>query len=369
MDGDGDMDILSASYGDDTIAWYENNGAANPTWAAANIVTNANGAHSVFAADMDGDGDMDIISTSSQDNTVAWYENDPDIDDILTDGNGNLLSLTTSLTYQSTTKTITANLGVGAVDFTSIGNGKWEYMHPSSAANYNYGQYSKWGFFRSRQDSQTQQGLLEFNDGRTTQAGFTRLNGVFEGHTYFSSNAQVTWEVAKSTAESLGGYLLVVNSTHEWGWIQDQEPDWDGFINSKHWIGLSQDPNTYDFAEPQGGWRWVNGVPLQGPLTTYTVTDTIDGDNEIGRDNIDRYIAKYVIRQKIQIAIRRRGYKRKTKGMIVATNKDTYLTIGDEPSQYNKKFSSKAIIIVSEDRNLALKYCDENRPDVVASVG
>ena len=89
--------------------------------------------------------------------------------------------------------------------------------------------------------------IVEFNDGRTTQAGFTRLTGVFEGHTYFSSNSQVTWEVAKSTAESLGGYLLVVNSTHEWGWIQDQEPDWDGFINSKHWIGLSQDPNTMIF--------------------------------------------------------------------------------------------------------------------------
>ena len=74
MDGDGDMDILSASYGDDTIAWYENNGAVNPTWAAADIVTNANGAHSVFAADMDGDGDMDIISASALDYTIEWYE-------------------------------------------------------------------------------------------------------------------------------------------------------------------------------------------------------------------------------------------------------------------------------------------------------
>ena len=31
MDGDGDMDIVSASYSDDTIAWYENNGAADPS--------------------------------------------------------------------------------------------------------------------------------------------------------------------------------------------------------------------------------------------------------------------------------------------------------------------------------------------------
>ena len=80
MDGDGDMDILSASYNDNTIAWYENNGDANPNWAAADIATDAAGALSVYAADMDGDGDMDIVSASYNDNTIAWYENDGNTD-------------------------------------------------------------------------------------------------------------------------------------------------------------------------------------------------------------------------------------------------------------------------------------------------
>ncbi|MDA9679662.1 FG-GAP-like repeat-containing protein [Flavobacteriaceae bacterium] len=75
IDGDGDMDIISASSNDDTIAWYENNGAADPTWSAADIATSADEATSVYAADMDGDGDMDIISASSNDDTIAWYEN------------------------------------------------------------------------------------------------------------------------------------------------------------------------------------------------------------------------------------------------------------------------------------------------------
>ena len=76
MDNDGDIDIVSASDGDDTIAWYENDGAANPSWTASNIDTNADGAKSVFAADMDNDGDMDILSASMNDDTIAWYESD-----------------------------------------------------------------------------------------------------------------------------------------------------------------------------------------------------------------------------------------------------------------------------------------------------
>ncbi|MED5462432.1 MAG: VCBS repeat-containing protein, partial [Pseudomonadota bacterium] len=76
MDADGDLDIVSASSGDNTIAWYENDGAADPTWSAVDIATSANGAYSVDVADMDGDGDLDIVSASDTDNTIAWYEHD-----------------------------------------------------------------------------------------------------------------------------------------------------------------------------------------------------------------------------------------------------------------------------------------------------
>ena len=31
LDGDGDLDIVSANADEDTISWYENDGAANPT--------------------------------------------------------------------------------------------------------------------------------------------------------------------------------------------------------------------------------------------------------------------------------------------------------------------------------------------------
>jgi hypothetical protein len=74
LDGDGDMDVLSASGNDDTIAWYENNGSG--AFSSEIIITNsADFANSVYAADIDGDGDLDVLSTSFRDDTVAWYEN------------------------------------------------------------------------------------------------------------------------------------------------------------------------------------------------------------------------------------------------------------------------------------------------------
>ena len=77
VDGDGDTDVLSASVFDDKIAWYENDGnPGTPGFTAHTISTAANGAYSVFAVDVDGDGDTDVLSASSFDDKIAWYEND-----------------------------------------------------------------------------------------------------------------------------------------------------------------------------------------------------------------------------------------------------------------------------------------------------
>jgi hypothetical protein len=82
LDGDGDVDVLSASYHNDRIAWYENDGDQNFT---PREITNpedpqnpviANGALAVQAADLDADGDLDVVSASGNDDLIAWYEND-----------------------------------------------------------------------------------------------------------------------------------------------------------------------------------------------------------------------------------------------------------------------------------------------------
>jgi hypothetical protein len=75
IDNDGDMDVLCASYNDNTVGWFENlDGAGN--FSRLRIITNdADSVVSAFACDLDNDGNMDVISAAAGDNTVAWYRN------------------------------------------------------------------------------------------------------------------------------------------------------------------------------------------------------------------------------------------------------------------------------------------------------
>ena len=75
MDSDGDLDVLSASFNDDLIAWHENRAGDGSDWVMHVISRDADGAMSVFAADINGDGHMDVLSASAYDNTIAWYQN------------------------------------------------------------------------------------------------------------------------------------------------------------------------------------------------------------------------------------------------------------------------------------------------------
>ena len=45
------------------------------SFTAHTITTSANGAYSVYAVDIDGDGDIDVLSASVNDDKIAWYEN------------------------------------------------------------------------------------------------------------------------------------------------------------------------------------------------------------------------------------------------------------------------------------------------------
>lgn len=74
IDGDGDIDILGAADDADEIAWWRNDGGNNYT---KQIVTDQfRGAHAVYAADIDGDGDTDILGGAQWDDELAWWRNE-----------------------------------------------------------------------------------------------------------------------------------------------------------------------------------------------------------------------------------------------------------------------------------------------------
>ena len=53
---------------------YENQGGG--TFGTQQVISaNANGAYSVYATDIDGDGGADVLSASQADDKIAWYEN------------------------------------------------------------------------------------------------------------------------------------------------------------------------------------------------------------------------------------------------------------------------------------------------------
>jgi len=86
LDGDTDLDILSASFDDDKIAWYESDGGSPPSFVERVITTVAWGARAVHAADLDGDGDVDVLSGTQRDHDLVWYVNELNYAD--TDGDG-----------------------------------------------------------------------------------------------------------------------------------------------------------------------------------------------------------------------------------------------------------------------------------------
>lgn len=74
-----------------------------------------------------------------------------------------------------------------------------------------------------------------------------------------------------------------------------------------------------------------------------------------------------LLRPHFKIATLSRGYKRKTKGYVLANENTTALDIGDEPMQFHTKFSDIAVA-VGEERIVAIPQLLHDRPDTQAVI-
>ncbi|WP_153798661.1 tetraacyldisaccharide 4'-kinase [Foetidibacter luteolus] len=79
-----------------------------------------------------------------------------------------------------------------------------------------------------------------------------------------------------------------------------------------------------------------------------------------GKSPMVEYLAN-LLHQQYQVATLSRGYKRKTKGYILANEQTTAIEIGDEPMQFHNKFPGIAVA-VGEERIVAIPQLLHDRP-------
>ncbi len=134
VENDGDVDIVSASFSDNKVAWYENDGHEN--FLQHIISNNAIGVSTLDTVDMEGDGDMDLLSDAAIEDRIYWYEND---------GQGTFIS---HIIYSNDKSEFTwATYSVDGIDLDNDGdidavNGGWHdpvlKWHENDGSNLNF---------------------------------------------------------------------------------------------------------------------------------------------------------------------------------------------------------------------------------------
>ena len=83
-----------------------------------------------------------------------------------------------------------------------------------------------------------------------------------------------------------------------------------------------------------------------------------------GKTPMVEYLIRWALAQNIPTAILSRGYGRKTKGVLIASEDSNAVEIGDESYSYQKLFGEKVAIVVAENRVEGIQEIKSHLPKV-----
>jgi hypothetical protein len=75
LDADGDPDLVAVSWFGGEVVWFENLGGSPPQWNEHPVDSSFLQAHEITVADLDRDGDPDLVAAAAQSAQIAWWEN------------------------------------------------------------------------------------------------------------------------------------------------------------------------------------------------------------------------------------------------------------------------------------------------------
>ena len=75
LDGDLDVDLAVRVLGDQELVWYANANGDGSAWTSTFVAPTPSGFANLVAADVDGDGDVDLLDSRTVADTINWYEN------------------------------------------------------------------------------------------------------------------------------------------------------------------------------------------------------------------------------------------------------------------------------------------------------
>ena len=115
--------------------------------------------------------------------------------------------------------------------------------------------------------------ILEITSSVSTPTGYT-LAGIYGTSYYYLSEIKTNWINSKIKAQASGGNLVVINSVDEHNYLISIKDNLTTSSTSYSWVGLYQDVNSCDYAEPQKGWFWIDTDDNKDPTNT-VITQTL----------------------------------------------------------------------------------------------